>query len=128
MTIGHNDTDTMESATEAQWRGIKGLIDKFMEDLAEEFKKNEGLLEELLKEQTYDLVSIYDEKIAPLALQIFELCKEYKIPMLMAFSLFNDEKGNMIRMSYQNERCNPLLAEASELLRTKNNADSEDEE
>lgn len=128
MTIGHNDTDTMESGTEAQWQGIKGLIDKFMEDLAEEFKKNEGLLEELLKEQTYDLVSIYDEKIAPLVLQIFELCKEYKIPMLMAFSLFNDEKGNMIRMSYQNEWCNPLLAEASELLRTKNNADSEDEE
>jgi hypothetical protein len=43
--------------------------------------------------KTYDLESVYDEKISPLMAEIIAICKEHKMPMLASFQFrYNEEE------------------------------------
>lgn len=69
--------------------------------------------------ESYDLEHVYDEQISPLMMQIIDICRQHRIPMLATFAYAADGNGETSWCTSSLEwatRHNPQLTAAIDLI------------
>lgn len=70
------------------------------------------------EQEDFDVDEVYTKEIAPRVLEIFALCEQHKIPMLMTFALKKDDTGTDFCTTYRvfEDRSPMELVEAKSAL------------